>query len=298
MKANMIKRILEIGIAVKHAGPAAQRLVDILDAKRGPILTAKEYGMKAHMLRVGNVEFELMEPFGNSGLIHHFIQQRGEGLHHIAFQVKDISSAIEYMKKRGVQVINEEPVSIEGIKATFLHPASLEGVLIELIQGEPQPIDGRSLPTGLQTADTARGLGVEGLLGIMILVRDAKKTAEAYAALFDCDTPVRRAYHRSGFDVWVCRAGNVDLIFLDRYRKHTRLSQTESKEGVGLYQIVLKVKNLKQAVKCLKKNGVNFVRRPESQLGSFDPLLTTIDVLGGTPMLLIEKIPVDNEVWH
>jgi len=294
----MIKRILEIGVAVNQAGPAAQTLVNILDAKRGIVLTAKEYEMKAHMLRVANVEFELMEPIGNNGLVHHFIQQRGEGLHHIAFQVDDISSAIECMKKKGVQVINEEPVSIEGTKATFLHPASLEGVLVELIQGEPQPIDGRSLPAGMQTAHPTRGLGVEGLLGIMILVRDSKKTAETYAALFDCDTPVRRNYHRSGLDAWNCRAGNVDLIFLDRYGKGTRSSLTKSKEGVGLYQIVLKVKNLERAVECLKKNGVNFVRKPGSQLGSFDPLLTTIDVLSGTPMLLTEKIPADNEVWH
>jgi len=296
MKAEMIKRILEIGVAVRNAGPAAQTLVDILDAKRGIVLTAKEYGMKAHMLRVANVDFELMEPFGNNGLIHHFIQRHGEGLHHIAFQVNDISSAIECMKKRGVQVINEDPVSIEGTKATFLHPTSLEGVLIELIQGDTQSIDGQQLPIGLQAADPTRGLGVEGLLGMMILARDAKRTAEAYAAIFDCDTPVRRAYLGSGLDVWVCRAGNVDLIFMARYRKDTRSSQTESKERMGIHQIVLKVKNLKQAANYLKKYGVHFIRKPGSSSSSFDPLLTTTEILGGTSMLFLEKIPADSGV--
>ena len=87
----MIKRITEIGVVVKSLTGSGDRLHEILGARGGTVLKAQEYGMVAQMFRIGNIEFELMEPANQDGLIAQFLEKRGEGLHHIAFEVEDIN---------------------------------------------------------------------------------------------------------------------------------------------------------------------------------------------------------------
>lgn len=134
----MVKRILEIGVAVNDIKIAGNKLQDILGAQAGILIRDEGYSMTAQMFRVGNIEFELMEPTHKNGVIAKFLKSQGEGLHHIAFEVDDIVKNIEWIKQKNIRLINETPISIYGCKAIFLHPEPFGGVLIELIEGTPK----------------------------------------------------------------------------------------------------------------------------------------------------------------
>ncbi len=78
---------------------------------------------------------ELIEPRSADSGVARFIERRGPGLHHIAFRVPDLRAALEELKTRGVQPIDEEPRSgARGHRVAFLHPKTTGGVLIELVQ--------------------------------------------------------------------------------------------------------------------------------------------------------------------
>ena len=99
------------------------------------------------MCRVGKVDFELMEPTGETGVIAEFIEKRGEGLHHVAFAVDDINDTMSTLGKKNVQFVADAPMResldvvdyagrrfSEDIQFTFSHPASILGILFEFIQ--------------------------------------------------------------------------------------------------------------------------------------------------------------------
>ncbi len=84
---------------------------------------------------------ELLEPTADDSPIAKFLAKRGEGLHHVALHVDDLSAAVEQLKKQGARLISEEiKVGAGGHLYVFVHPASTGGVLLELVQEEPQGV--------------------------------------------------------------------------------------------------------------------------------------------------------------
>lgn len=142
-----IKKITEIGIAVRDLERAIKLFVDMLGAKPGEIGKMEPYNIRYCMLRVGGIDFEVMEPIGNEGIIADFIKKRGEGLHHVAFAVEEIVDGIETLKEKGVKFVTEDPVEMHGEmldkngnkfsgfgKFTFAAPKSFLGILFEFIE--------------------------------------------------------------------------------------------------------------------------------------------------------------------
>jgi methylmalonyl-CoA epimerase len=127
-KASMIKGIGHVGILVKNLEEAVNLYCELLDLERPPEF--KEWpseGMRHAMLKVGDQAFELMEPKPGSAL-QKFIEQRGEGIHHINLVVSDMESLVKSLKAKGATVIEREA------KVSFVHPKSTKGVLLELRQ--------------------------------------------------------------------------------------------------------------------------------------------------------------------
>ena len=95
-----------------------------------------DQGIRACLLAVGSSQLELIEPTEPDGPIARFIERRGEGLHHVAFEVENIDEQLQRLQDRGVELIDKEPR--EGLAGTiaFLHPRATRGVLIELVQKE------------------------------------------------------------------------------------------------------------------------------------------------------------------
>ena len=79
--------------------------------------------MKAAFFRVGEGGIELLEPTGADSPVAKFIEKRGEGVHHLSFEVDDIVAEIARLKKEGFQMIDEKPrMGADGFRVAFLHP--------------------------------------------------------------------------------------------------------------------------------------------------------------------------------
>jgi len=96
--------------------------------------------VKIALLHAGDTSVELLEPSSPESSLAKFIQERGEGLHHIAFAVEDIEASMRQLKEKGFRFIYEMPADGKfGSKVNFIHPKSAGGVLVELTQNKPRP---------------------------------------------------------------------------------------------------------------------------------------------------------------
>jgi len=86
------------------------------------------------MLPVGEPRIELLESTQPDSVIAKFIEKRGEGLHHVALKVPDLSGAVDRLRSAGARILNEPRAGAGGHLYVFVHPASTGGVLLELIQ--------------------------------------------------------------------------------------------------------------------------------------------------------------------
>lgn len=131
----MIRRIDHIGIAVKNIDDAAKLYTDALGLKVQDVELMESVGVKIAMIPVGESKIELIEPTNPEGGIARFIEKRGEGLHHIAFEVSDIEAALDLLKAKGMPLVDEKPRSGAGeSRIAFLNPRGANGVSIELVE--------------------------------------------------------------------------------------------------------------------------------------------------------------------
>lgn len=131
----MITQINHIGIAVKKLDEHIAFYRDILNLPFEGIEEVADQKVRVAMFRVGEVRIELLEPTGAESPITKFMEKRGEGLHHIAYQADDIVQQIEHLKKNKIELIDQEPrAGAHGTKIAFLHPKSSGRVLTEICQ--------------------------------------------------------------------------------------------------------------------------------------------------------------------
>lgn len=130
-----IKKIDHIGIAVKDIEAVLGFYSEALGLENLGFEIVEDQGVKVAFLPVGETRFELLEPLNSDSPVAKFIARRGEGIHHIALDVDDVSETLEEMKKRGLQLIDTEPRRGAHHKdIAFVHPKASSGVLIELSQ--------------------------------------------------------------------------------------------------------------------------------------------------------------------
>lgn len=126
---------------VDHVGIAVRRLDAALVTYRSMGLAPESIealvsqGVRAAFLPAGDVSIELLESLTPDGVIARFLERRGEGLHHVAFRVPDIRGELERLREAGMRLVDEEPrVGARGRLVAFVHPSSVHGVLVELVQ--------------------------------------------------------------------------------------------------------------------------------------------------------------------
>jgi methylmalonyl-CoA/ethylmalonyl-CoA epimerase len=130
-----INRIAHIGIAVKSLDESLRLYQEGLGLSLHGRETVESDQVSVALLPVGDTEVELLEPTGPESPIARFIEKRGEGIHHVAFEVDDIVEALSVLRDQGFRLIDEEPrIGAGGIRVAFLHPRSTHGVLIELCE--------------------------------------------------------------------------------------------------------------------------------------------------------------------
>jgi len=130
-----MKKIEHIGIAVRDIESANTLYTSLLGNPPYKSETVKSEGVTTSFFKCGDSKIELLEATNENSPIAKFIEKRGEGIHHIAFSVKDIESEVKRLKEEGFKVLNETPkLGADNKKVVFLHPKSSHGVLVELCE--------------------------------------------------------------------------------------------------------------------------------------------------------------------
>lgn len=131
----MFGRIDHIGVAVEDIDAAIALYRDSFEMELAHRETVSSQGVEAVLLDVGDGHVELLAPLGPDTPVGKYLAKNGTGLHHVAYAVDDIDSALESIAAAGIQLIDSEPrVGIRDSRVAFLHPRSTGGVLTEIVE--------------------------------------------------------------------------------------------------------------------------------------------------------------------
>jgi methylmalonyl-CoA/ethylmalonyl-CoA epimerase len=131
----MLNRIYHLGYAVEDIEAASIFYEENFGAVPGEPEVVEDQGIVATMLRVGESNIELVQPTRPDSPVGKFLAKRGEGFHHVAFEVDDLSGTLAELERNGVELIDEEPRrGGGGTRVAFVHPRGAFGVLTELVE--------------------------------------------------------------------------------------------------------------------------------------------------------------------
>jgi methylmalonyl-CoA/ethylmalonyl-CoA epimerase len=127
-----IEKLHHIAVAVTDIEAALGDYADVLGLPRSEVVYLESQQVKATLLQVGDCEIELIEPTDPEGGVAKFLERRGEGLHHICFQVPEIDAELKGLEEQGVSLIDKQSRPGLAGMVGFIHPRSTKGVLTEL----------------------------------------------------------------------------------------------------------------------------------------------------------------------
>jgi methylmalonyl-CoA/ethylmalonyl-CoA epimerase len=133
-------KIDHLGIAVRSLREALPFYQDMLGLELKGTEVVDDQGVTVALLPAGDSRIELLQPLSDDSPVGRFLARRGEGLHHICYEVEDLESKLEDFRARGVKLVSGYPKrGAEGKLVAFLHPASANGVLVELVEKARTP---------------------------------------------------------------------------------------------------------------------------------------------------------------
>lgn len=140
-------RLDHIGIAVDGVDAVVERFRDLLDVtpyKREAVL---EQQVRTHFLDVNTAKLELLEALGEDSPVQRFLDRQGEGLHHVAFEVDDLSDTMERLREAGFDLLSDDPQpGADDKQIAFVHPKQTHGVLVEFCASATPEWPARSVP--------------------------------------------------------------------------------------------------------------------------------------------------------
>lgn len=132
----MFDRVDHVGIAVRDLDAAIEFYSKVFGVEFTYRHTVESQGVEEAMGQVGESWIQLLRPLGPDTPVGKFIEARGEGVHHIGYGVADVQAAIAECKGHDLRMIDEHPrPGSRGASIAFIHPKSVGGVLVELVQG-------------------------------------------------------------------------------------------------------------------------------------------------------------------
>jgi methylmalonyl-CoA/ethylmalonyl-CoA epimerase len=133
----MIKKIDHLGIAVQSIAKARHFYEEVLGLVCEKIEEVDSQQVKIAIFAIGETRIELLEPTGPDSPVARFLEQKGEGLHHVAYATDDIDGQLDQAERSGCQLIHNTPIEgADGKLVAFLHPKSTHGVLTEFCSTE------------------------------------------------------------------------------------------------------------------------------------------------------------------
>jgi methylmalonyl-CoA/ethylmalonyl-CoA epimerase len=128
------RAIHHLGVAVDDLDEALSTYERLLGARLEHRETVEDQGVEAASVRVGESRVELLEPLGEDTPVGRFLAKRGPGMHHVAYEVDDLSASLEELAGLGAELIDQQPRrGLFGLEVAFVHPDSVHGVLAELV---------------------------------------------------------------------------------------------------------------------------------------------------------------------
>ena len=130
-----LDKIEHIGIAVKDIGEVSKFYKDVFECQISEEIDVPERKIRIAFTEISGVKLEFVMPIGKESVVAKFIDKRGEGIHHICFEVEDVERAASELKDKGIELVDDRPrMGAEGKKIIFIKPKSTHGVLVELKQ--------------------------------------------------------------------------------------------------------------------------------------------------------------------
>ena len=127
--------IEHIGIAVKNLDESIKYYEEVLGLECYNVEEVADQKVKTAFFQVGDTKIELLESTDPEGPIGKYIEKKGEGIHHMAFAVKNIEDQLKHAEDKGIRLIDKAPrKGAEGLEIAFMHPKSTFGVLTELCE--------------------------------------------------------------------------------------------------------------------------------------------------------------------
>jgi methylmalonyl-CoA/ethylmalonyl-CoA epimerase len=166
----VVRRIHHVGIVVKRLADAYPFYRDILGLPVVREAEIADQGVRAALLAAGDSEIELLEPLDSDNGVGRFLAKRGEGLHHVCFDVADVAASLRDLSARQVTLLDTAPRRGLAGQIAFLHPKSCAGILVEL--ATPDDPDGESIGAPLR------------LKRLVIGGREPHDTATTFQSLF------------------------------------------------------------------------------------------------------------------
>lgn len=131
----MIKKIEHIGIAVKNLENSNELFKKLFGNSHYKIETVESEGVSTSFFMIGETKIELLQATNENSAIAKFIEKKGEGIHHIAYEVDNIQDEMLRLQSEGFELINKNPKDgADNKQICFLHPKSTNGMLVELCQ--------------------------------------------------------------------------------------------------------------------------------------------------------------------
>lgn len=131
----MIKKIEHIGIAVKNIETSNDLFTKLFGKQHYKVESVESEGVNTSFFMLGETKIELLEASSANSSIAKFIDKKGEGIHHIAYEVDNLDEEMLRLKNEGFELINKEPKDgADNKRICFLHPKSTNGVLVELCE--------------------------------------------------------------------------------------------------------------------------------------------------------------------
>ncbi len=131
----MFSRIDHVGVAVEEIDPALALYRDSFELTVAHREVVEEQGVEALLLDVGENHVELLAPLSDDTPVGRFLARQGPGLHHVAYQVRDIEATLRTLAGAGLELLDTEPrTGIRGSRVAFMHPRATGGVLTELVE--------------------------------------------------------------------------------------------------------------------------------------------------------------------
>jgi methylmalonyl-CoA/ethylmalonyl-CoA epimerase len=132
---SMLNKIEHVALAVDDLDAAVSHYTEVWGLEVSHRERVEDQGVEEVMLQLGDSYLQLLGATGAGTSVGKFLERRGEGLHHIAYEVDDLRATLASLKAKGVEMIDDEPrLGGRGHLVAFVHPKSNHGLLVELIQ--------------------------------------------------------------------------------------------------------------------------------------------------------------------